>query len=69
MDGGTDNYWHLRATGDDPRAMLTTEFLPLLAKRGLETAAGGVQAGAHTAGYWRRMLPDQLAFLGGVLAR
>ncbi|WP_380105916.1 alpha/beta hydrolase [Kribbella qitaiheensis] len=163
VDGGTDSYWHLRATGEDPQAMLTTELLPLLAKRGLRTdrygvlgwsmggygallhaadvgsarvaaagalspalwheasqatagaydspedfqahpvfgraedlkdvalridcgrddpfagavrdlrdevtAAGGVQAGAHTAGYWRRMLPDQLAFLGAALAR
>lgn len=31
-------------------------------------AAGGQQAGAHTAGYWRRMLPDHLRFLGGELA-
>ena len=31
-------------------------------------AAGGEQAGAHTAGYWRRMLPDQLRFLGEKLA-
>jgi enterochelin esterase-like enzyme len=31
-------------------------------------AAGGIQPGAHTAGYWRRMLPDQLRFLGGRLA-
>lgn len=158
VDGGTDNYWHRRANGDDPQRMLTAEFLPLLAKRGLRTsrygvlgwsmggygalllaaeagsaqvaaagamspalwheeseaaagaydgpedfrahrvfgraaelkdvalridcgrddpfagavrdlreevdAAGGVQAGAHTTGYWRRMLPGQLAFLG-----
>jgi S-formylglutathione hydrolase FrmB len=27
-------------------------------------AAGGLQAGAHTAGYWRRMLGEQFAFLG-----
>ena len=26
--------------------------------------AGGLQAGAHTAGYWRRMLGEQFAFLG-----
>ncbi|GAB2570705.1 alpha/beta hydrolase [Kribbella endophytica] len=31
-------------------------------------AEGGLQAGAHTAGYWRRMLPDQLRFLGNRLA-
>jgi S-formylglutathione hydrolase FrmB len=156
IDGG-DNYWHKRASGDDPQRMLTAEFLPLLAKRGLRTdrygvlgwsmggygalllatesrqvvaagamspalwnkaseaaagafddcedfrahqpsadalkevalridcgrddpfagavrdlrnqvdAAGGLQAGAHTPGYWRRMLPEQLAFLGAKL--
>ena len=158
VDGGADNYWHRRATGDDPQRMLTTEFLPLLAKLGLSTdrygvlgwsmggygalllaaevgapkviaagamspalwheladstagafdgpedfgqhqvfgraaefeevalridcgrddpvaeavrdlrdevrAEGEVQAGAHTSGYWRRMLADQLQFLG-----
>ena len=31
-------------------------------------AEGGLQAGAHTGGYWRRMLPDQLRFLGQNLA-
>ena len=178
VDGGGDNYWHDRFNGDDPLMMLSAEFLPLLAKRGLRTArhgvlgwsmggygalrwtletrrpqlgdqepakvvtagamspavwhnladaapgafedvgvagfdletaefydqvfgkayafedvavridcgrddpfavaakdlraelraAGGEQAGAHTAGYWRRMLPDQLRFLGEKLA-
>ncbi|ADB30490.1 putative esterase [Kribbella flavida DSM 17836] len=161
VDGGQDTYWHRRSSGEDPQRMLTTELLPLLAKRGLRTdqygvlgwsmggygallhagrgaadsggravaagaispalwrhagdaadgafdgaedfaahqvlghpdplkevalridcgrddpfagavrelrdevaAAGGIQPGAHTAGYWRRMLPDQLRFLG-----
>ncbi|MFG1906353.1 alpha/beta hydrolase [Kribbella sp. NPDC048928] len=32
-------------------------------------AAGGQQAGLHTPGYWRRMLPDQLRFLGTKLGR
>ncbi|MEU4396725.1 alpha/beta hydrolase-fold protein [Kribbella sp. NPDC023855] len=158
VDGGAANYWHPRASGDDPQSMLTAEFLPLLKKRGLRTdrygvlgwsmggygalllaadrgatqvaaagalspalwhkaseasagaydgpddfqrhqvfgraadlknvalridcgrddpfagavrdlrdeldAAGGLQAGAHTAGYWRRMLGEQLSFLG-----
>ena len=161
VDGGPDNYWHRRATGDDPQRMLTDEFLPLLTKRGLNTsrygvlgwsmggygalllaadvkapqvaavaamspalwhhveettpgsydgaddfaahqlfgraadlkdiavridcgrddpfagatrdlrsevpAEGGLEAGIHTAGYWRRMLPEQLGFLGGKL--
>jgi hypothetical protein len=40
-DGG-DAYWHPRANGDDPLAMLTTEFLPQLAGLGLRTARIGV---------------------------
>jgi hypothetical protein len=31
-------------------------------------AAGGLQAGAHKTGYWRRMLPDQLHFLGNEIS-
>jgi enterochelin esterase-like enzyme len=169
MDGGQDSYWHRRSDGSDPGYMLSQEFLPLLANRGLRTdgygvfgwsmggygallwvalhsferrvrpgmravavgalspalwrkygevapgafdsvddfeenqafgrpngfrdvavridcgrddpfaeaarelrtelgAAGGQQAGAHTPGYWRRMVPDQLRFLGSKLA-
>lgn len=169
VDGGRDTYWHRRAGGEDPGFMLDQEFLPLLAKLGLDTsrygllgwsmggygallwvalhywqrrvrpatravavgalspalwrryedttpgafddladfetsqvfgrrsgfrdvavridcgrddpfaeaaedlrtelgATGGVQLGAHTPGYWRRMLPDQLRFLGARIA-
>ncbi|WP_350278568.1 alpha/beta hydrolase-fold protein [Kribbella sp. HUAS MG21] len=32
-------------------------------------AAGGQQPGAHSPGYWRRMLPDQLRFLGAKVGR
>ncbi|GAA0263408.1 alpha/beta hydrolase-fold protein [Cryptosporangium japonicum] len=39
VDGGP-RYWHPRADGDDPLGMLTDEFLPLLAGRGLQTGAG-----------------------------
>jgi enterochelin esterase-like enzyme len=159
VDGGSNNYWHRRTTGDDPRRMLFDEFVPLLGRRGLRVSrigllgwsmggygallaaaelgparvaavvasspalwldpddsapgafdgpddfrahdvfartaklarvplridcgredpfasatrelrerlspepAGGIQPGEHTAGYWRRMLPDQLTFL------
>jgi S-formylglutathione hydrolase FrmB len=44
---------------DDPFAPAAHELREQL------HAAGGQQAGAHTPGYWRRMLPDQLRFLGG----
>ena len=40
-DGG-DSYWHTRRDGDDPVAMLTHEFLPLLAGFGLRTTGVGV---------------------------
>lgn len=37
VDGG-NRYWHRRADGDDPAAMVVDEFLPLLRDRGLDTA-------------------------------
>jgi S-formylglutathione hydrolase FrmB len=37
VDGG-NRYWHRRADGDDPAAMVVDEFLPLLARRGFDTA-------------------------------
>ena len=33
VDGGADSYWHRRADGDDPRAMLLDEFIPLVESR------------------------------------
>jgi S-formylglutathione hydrolase FrmB len=36
VDGGT-TYWHPRPTGEDAGAMVTDEFLPLLAQQGLHT--------------------------------
>ncbi len=170
VDGGQNSYWHRRADGNDPGFMLDQEFLPLLARSGLQTsrfgvlgwsmggygallwvalhywqrrvgpsaravavgalspalwlryddvqpgafddaadferfqvfdrpsgfrdvavridcgrddpfadaarelreqlqASGGQQAGVHTPGYWRRMLPDQLRFLGEKVGR
>jgi hypothetical protein len=47
---------------DDPFAPATRDL------REEVRADGGLQAGAHTGGYWRRMLPDQLQFLGQKLA-
>jgi len=37
VDGGDNTYWHPRSDGDNPIAMLTNEFLPLLKNHGLET--------------------------------
>lgn len=40
-DGG-DTYWHPRRSGEDAAAMITDEFLPLLAERGLLTERIGL---------------------------
>lgn len=40
-DGG-DTYWHPRRSGEDAGAMITDEFLPLLADRGLSTERIGL---------------------------
>lgn len=37
VDGG-DTYWHERSSGEDAGAMVVEEFLPLIAKRGLDTS-------------------------------
>ena len=37
VDGGDHRYWHRRTDGTDASAMVRHEFLPLLAKRGLDT--------------------------------
>lgn len=41
VDGGND-YWHARTSGRDPQRMLVDEFLPLLRRRGLDTARLGL---------------------------
>ena len=48
---------------DDPFADAARELREQL------RASGGQQAGVHTPGYWRRMLPDQLRFLGEKVGR
>lgn len=37
MDGGDHTYWHRRADGDDPQAMLIHELLPRLSSMGMRT--------------------------------
>jgi len=36
VDGGDHSYWHRRASGEDPGAMVLTELLPMLATNGLD---------------------------------
>jgi S-formylglutathione hydrolase FrmB len=33
VDGGSDRYWHPRADGQDPQAMLLDEFIPMIERR------------------------------------
>jgi hypothetical protein len=48
---------------DDPFAGATKDL------RAEVPAEGGIEAGLHTAGYWRRMLPELLGSVGRKLTR
>jgi len=58
-DGGNHDYWHRRANGDDPQLMLLTEFIPLLAQRGLRTDRFGL-AGWSMGGYGALLLAERV---------
>lgn len=58
VDGG-NRYWHRRADGDDPAAMVTDEFVPMLSDRGFDTGRLGL-VGNSMGGYGA-------LHLGGVL--
>jgi enterochelin esterase-like enzyme len=52
VDGGANSYWHPRADGDDPVAMITEELLPWLGRQGARTdrfAAIGWSMGGYGA--------------------
>jgi enterochelin esterase-like enzyme len=57
VDGGDDSYWHRRRDGTDAQAMLTDEFLPLLAKHGLATERFGL-FGWSMGGYGALLLAE-----------
>ena len=57
IDGGDHGYWHRRANGDDPGAMLLDEFVPLLAGHGLVTSKVGV-LGWSMGGYGGLLLAE-----------
>jgi S-formylglutathione hydrolase FrmB len=58
-DGGDHGYWHRRADGDDPQLMLLSEFVPLLARRGLRTHQFGL-AGWSMGGYGALLLAERI---------
>jgi S-formylglutathione hydrolase FrmB len=57
VDGGDHSYWHRRRSGEDPQAMLTGEFVPLLAGMGLTTARIGL-FGWSMGGYGALLLAE-----------
>lgn len=69
IDGG-NTYWHRRATGEDAGAMVTDEFVPLLARRGLDTSRIGL-LGWSMGAYGSLLLasdlgPSRVAAVGGM---
>ncbi len=55
VDGGIDTYYHPRASGEDPIAMITDELLPRVAQQGPSTATIGV-TGWSMGGYGSLLL-------------
>jgi S-formylglutathione hydrolase FrmB len=58
VDGGS-TYWHPRPSGDDAGAMVTDEFVPLLAQQGLDTSRLAF-TGFSMGGYGALRLAGQL---------
>jgi enterochelin esterase-like enzyme len=57
VDGGPNTYWHRRASGEDPLAMITDELLPRLARQGARTDRFGV-IGWSMGGYGALVLAE-----------
>ena len=55
VDGGDHGYWHPRADGTDPGAMVAREFVPLLRRHGLDTDRLGLH-GWSMGGYGALLL-------------
>jgi dienelactone hydrolase len=57
VDGGDHSYWHRRRSGEDPQAMLSQEFVPLLTGMGLATSRIGL-FGWSMGGYGALLLAE-----------
>lgn len=70
VDGGVNTYWHPRADGTDPLAMITGELLPRLSDVGLRTDAIGV-LGWSMGGYGALLMARESGAgrLGGLQVR
>lgn len=65
-DGG-NGYWHPRANGDNPQAMLLDEFLPVVARLGVPTndlVAFGWSMGGYGALLLAETYPDRIRRVG-----
>jgi dienelactone hydrolase len=67
IDGGVHDYWHPRAVGRDPRALVLDHFLPLLAREGLDVARPAF-VGWSMGGYGALMLATEVTDAGPVVA-
>ena len=59
VESGPASYWHRRASGIDPQAMIVEEYLPLLARRGLDVTRFGLH-GESMGGYGSLLLAQRL---------
>lgn len=67
VDGGDHGYWHRRADGTDPGAMVAAEFVPMLRGRGLDTARLGLY-GWSMGGYGALLLTGRRLLRPGAVA-
>lgn len=67
IHGGSNDYWHPREDGRDPRALVLDRFLPLLAAEGLEVSTPGL-LGWSMGGYGAMLFATELDAVGPVLA-
>ena len=59
VEAGPTSYWHRRASGADPQAMIVAEYLPLLGRRGLDVRRFALH-GESMGGYGCLLLAQRL---------
>lgn len=67
IDGGVHDYWHPRAVGRDPRALVLDHFLPLLEREGLVVERPAF-LGWSMGGYGALLLATEVEHAGPVVA-
>lgn len=59
VEAGPTSYWHRRASGADPQAMIVEDYLPLLGQRGLDVRRFALH-GESMGGYGCLLLAQRL---------